>query len=228
MHKRVIPALVLCAALLGAATPLAWAAPAASGAADEHVSTANTPSDNADADRPGSDAADPADAQITDIAVLGVDHEPIDIKGAWLHDKTLAVVSPGLSVSCTVDEELREQMDEIHLVVDKVEIPVQEPQHPQEPAPNHFVFDFDATTCRADVVDLSRVTVRVRDVKGKEVTSAPLSELPLFKDVPQSSAFVSCARMRRMRFRRHGCCSAVNQLERTLTVWCIPMPPPWR
>lgn len=182
MHKRVIPALVLCAALLGAATPLAWAAPAASGAADEHVSTASTPSDNADADHPGSDAAGPADAQIADITVLGADHEPIDIKGAWLHDKTLAVVSPGLSVSCTVDEELREQMDEIHLVVDKVEIPVQEPQHPQEPAPNHFVFDFDATTCRTDVVDLSRVTVRVRDAKGKEVTSAPLSELSLFKD----------------------------------------------
>ena len=44
------------------------------------------------------------------------------------------------------------------------------------------MFDFDATTCRTDVVDLSRVTVRVRDAKGKEVTSAPLSELSLFKD----------------------------------------------
>ena len=111
------------AALLGAATPFALGLPAASGAADEHVSTASTPSDNADADHPGSDAAGQADAQIADITVLGADHEPIDIKGAWLHDKTLAVVSPGLSVCCTVDEELREQMDEIHLVVDKVEYP---------------------------------------------------------------------------------------------------------
>lgn len=80
----------------------------------------------------------PAEAvEIAEMQVLGVDGKPLDIAGVWVAEKKLAVIDPGLTVSCVVEASEGVNDVKVRLHVDDIEI---DPLEDEELPVGTFVF----------------------------------------------------------------------------------------
>ena len=122
-------------------------------------------------------------AEIAQMQVLGADGEPLDIAGAWVAERKLAVIDPGLTVSCVVEASEGVSDVEVGLRINDVEVdPLEDGEIPE----GTFVFPLDSETCKATELELAKVKIvaTYRDETGAEqsIESSQLSELAVFKD----------------------------------------------
>ena len=126
----------------------------------------------------------PAEAvEIAEMQVLGVDGKPLDIAGVWVAEKKLAVIDPGLTVSCVVEAPEGVNDVKVRLHVDDIEI---DPLEDEGSSEGMFVFPLDSKECKTAELELAKVKIVAThtDENGDEqsIESSPLSELAVFKD----------------------------------------------
>ncbi len=201
MLKRLLSTLGAGTALLCASAAIAGA-PMVALAVPEPVAAERAAAEGAAAASPAPNAAAPASpapaatsdaggaqiASLGTVAVLGADQKPLDLEGAWVSGGVAAVTTPGLTVTCTVSDELAPQVTSLRLRVGRVDIPAQ--PVPDDAAgaagtastARSFTFDLSATSCKTERIALDKAIVRAFGSSGKELASVRLSELPPFKD----------------------------------------------
>lgn len=171
-------AAALCGLLACLSVPTAWANTAAPLGSVERVA-AKTPRETLVA----GDGQPTEAVGVAEMQVLGADGKPLDIVGAWVADKELAVIDPGLTVSCVVGTQEGIGDVKVKLRVDGVEIdPLEDEQIPK----GTFVFPLDSKVCKATEIELAkaRIVITYTDENDAEqsIEASPLSELEVFKD----------------------------------------------
>lgn len=169
---------VLCGLLACLSVPTVWASAAAPLESAQRVAAKTLRETLAVGDNRPAGAV-----KIAEMQVLGVDDKLLDITGAWVAEKKLAVIDPGLTVSCIAEASEGVNDVKVKLHADGVEI---DPLEDEELPVGTFVFPLGSEVCKAAELELAKVKIAATytDENGDEqsIESSPLSELKVFKD----------------------------------------------